>query len=147
MNLIDALLGEHGVFYALFTRLEESLSSTETMAEVRSATAVLTAGLLSHAKIENEVLFPALETHIGPEGPLAVMRREHEELDGTLQEVAGMERRDEAVTKVLHALQVARDHFAKEEQVLFPLARRTLGNALLADLGERWTQMRRVVVA
>lgn len=147
MNLIDALLGEHGVFYALFARLEESLPKAETLSEVQGATAMLTTSLVSHAKIENEVLFPALEAHLGPEGPLAVMRREHEEIESTLQDVESMDHKEEAVVKVLHALQVARDHFAKEEQVLFPLARRTLPDASLIELGERWTHVRRVVVA
>jgi iron-sulfur cluster repair protein YtfE (RIC family) len=147
VNLIDALLAEHGVFYVLFDQLEESASKAETAAEVRNAVGMLTTALMSHAHIENELLFSALEERLGPAGPLAVMRAEHDELDRTLQEAAKAEQLSEIVNKVLHALQLARVHFSKEEQVLFQMARQILGDDALVGLGRRWADVRRVAIA
>lgn len=146
MNLIDVLLGEHGVLYALFDQAEGSISEAETLAEVRAAAGVLTATLISHAKIEDEILFPALETHLGPMGPLAVMRAEHEEIERTLWDVMKVDEKPKAVSKVLQALLVAREHFAKEEQVLFGIARQVLGEAALSEMGDRWAAARHVAV-
>ncbi len=146
VNLIDALLAEHGVFYVLFDQLEESVSKAETAADARNAIGMLTKALISHANIENELLFQALEERLGPAGPLAVMRAEHEELDRTLQEAAKTEHQSEMVNKVLHALQVARDHFSKEEQVLFQMARQVLSEEALVELGRRWADVRRVAI-
>jgi len=146
MNLVDALLGEHGVFYALFAHLEGRLKKGGSPAEIQEAAAVLVATLISHAKIEEELLFPALEQHLGPAGPLSVMRGEHEQIDGVLDEVAGGRQSGDGATALLHALQVARDHFAKEEQVLFQMARQALDTNLLVELGSQWAERRGVAL-
>lgn len=147
MNLIDALLAEHGVFYVLFDQIQESAAKAGTAAEVRDAVAMLTTALISHANIENELLFAALEERLGPAGPLAVMRAEHEELDRTLQEAAQAEQLSELASKVRHAVQLARVHFSKEEQVLFQMARQILGEDALIGLGRRWADVRGVTIA
>ena len=40
----------------------------------------------------------------------------------------------------------ARSHFQKEEQVLFPMARRLLGDEELTRLGSAWAEARRVTI-
>ena len=47
---------------------------------------------------------------------------------------------------LVQVVQVARGHFAKEEQVLYPMAQQALGDAKLAELGARWAERRQVVV-
>ena len=88
MKLTDALLGENGVIYALFDHVESELADMKTIDDVKRAGAALSAALVSHARIVNEILFPALDPHLGQAGPLAVMRHEHEEIEGALGEVA-----------------------------------------------------------
>ncbi len=146
MKLTDALLGEHGAIYALFDYVERELPQLETLNDVQRIGGVLAAVLVSHARIEDSMLFPALETQLGTAGPLAVMRQEHDEIDGTLQEVLSAETPDVAEERVKHALQVARDHFAKEEQVLFEMAQHVLPEQELVELGCRWADARRVAV-
>ncbi len=108
---------------------------------------MLTAALATHAHLEDELLFVALEAHMNPEsGPLAVMRMEHNEIEGSLirlQEVGDLA---EAKTLLLHALQTARAHFAKEEQVLFPMAGQLLEANKLIQLGKQWAGLRKVMV-
>jgi hemerythrin-like domain-containing protein len=45
-----------------------------------------------------------------------------------------------------HAVQTARAHFAKEEQVLFPLAGQMLEAGKLAQLGAKWAERRKVSI-
>ncbi|MBI3536529.1 MAG: hemerythrin domain-containing protein, partial [Chloroflexi bacterium] len=60
MKITDALKGEHGVFYAQFQFINDSLSSAN-LSIIQSLGAMLAAALVPHAQIENEILFPALE--------------------------------------------------------------------------------------
>ena len=147
MKLTDALLGEHGVIYALFNRLEQAFPELKTGEEARQMAATLAAALASHAAIENEFLFPALEPHLGPAGPLAVMRQEHEEIESALQAATTAAAPAAAVESLQHVLAVARDHFSKEERVLFRMAQQTLGDEGLLQLGQRWAERRRVFVS
>ena len=144
MKITDALLGEHGVIYALFDHVEQVLPSVDDLAVARALAAELTAAVLSHAQIEDELLFPALEPHLGQMGPLSVMRQEHQEIDGTLKAIPASPTLDEARESLNTVIQVARDHFAKEEHALFNMARQFLSEGELEDLGARWSQMRNV---
>lgn len=146
MQITQALLGEHGVLYALFEYVENGLAGMETLAEVQRAAAALTATLGSHARIENEILFPSLEPQLGPGGPLPVMREEHDEIESALEDIANAASRDAAVNQLRDTLQIARDHFAKEEQVLFAMAQQMLDGAELDRMGAMWAEARKVRV-
>ena len=146
MKIIEALLGEHGVFYAQFDHLEQAVPAAESLAKVQSQAAVLTAALATHAGLENELLFSTLDPHLGQMGPLAVMRMEHDEIENTLGQVQEAQDLAQAQRLVLHAVRVARDHFAKEEQVLFPMAHQVLDENTLTQLGARWAERRHVMI-
>ncbi len=146
MRMTDALRGEHGVFYALFGHLEETLPDCESLGEVSAQAAFLTSALATHANIEETLLFTTLEPHLGKAGPLAVMRSEHEEIEGTLEGFAGIEDLSEAKRQLLHVVSVARGHFGKEEQILYKLAEQTLDEGVLSDLGMAWAKKRRVLI-
>lgn len=146
MIITDALLGEHGVFYALFDHLEKILPDCESLREVSAQADFLSSALASHANIEETLLFATLEPHLGKSGPLAVMRSEHEEIEGTLEGFAGIEDLAEAKRQLLHVVTVARGHFAKEEQILYKLAGQTLDEGRLSDLGVTWAESRDVMI-
>lgn len=147
MKITDALLGEHGAFYAQFDHLEEVVPMAESLAQVQGLAALLTAALATHAHLENELLFTALDPHMGQMGPLTVMRMEHDEIEGILARVQEVQDLAEAQHQVLSAIQVARDHFAKEEQILFPAAHHMLDVDLLVQLGRQWAEQRRVMIS
>jgi hemerythrin-like domain-containing protein len=97
--------------------------------------------------LEDELLFIALEAHLDPQsGPLAVMRMEHNEIEGSLERLQKLQDLAEAKNLLLHAVQTARAHFAKEEQVLFPLAGQMLEAGKLVQLGAKWAERRKVNV-
>jgi iron-sulfur cluster repair protein YtfE (RIC family) len=141
MNVTDVLLGEHGACYGLFAYLEEAAPG-----DLRAGAALLAAVIVPHARFENERLFPALEARIGPDGPLAVMRAEHEEIESGLAALRTVE--DPAALRrgLRHVIAVARQHFQKEEVVVFPLAARELGPGLLERLGQEWAAARGVTL-
>ncbi len=148
MKITEALLGEHGVFYAQFDHLEEVIPAAETLTQVQDLAALLAAGLKPHAHLENELLITAMEEQLGAgTGPMSVMRVEHDEIESTLTRVQEVRNLAEAQDLVLHAIQLARDHFAKEEQVLFPLAEQALGADTLSRLGAQWAEGRKVTLA
>jgi hemerythrin-like domain-containing protein len=147
MKITDALLGEHGVFYAQFEHIEKVVPKMETLALVQSQGAMLAAALKPHAQMENELLFRALESHLPADsGPLAVMRMEHDEIEGTLGRLQEVKDLTEARNMLVHAIQTAREHFAKEEQVLFPMAKQMLDSHTLEQLGAKWAGQRRVMI-
>ena len=147
MKVTDALLGEHAIFYAQFDYLEKSIPAAQDLTLVKSQGAMLTAALATHAHIEDELLFVALETDMNPEsGPLAVMRMEHNEIEGSLVRLQEVLNLVEAKNLLLHTIQTARAHFAKEEQVLFPMAGQLLEANKLIQLGKQWAGLRKVMV-
>jgi len=145
MKITDALYGEHGPLYALLSHCEESAPRWE-LADLTLAGRCLESALLSHAEIEDALLFATVEPQMPPQGPVAVMRAEHEEIDRSL--AALRSGADEAAARrhLLHAVVTAREHFAKEEQILFPLAEQLLGAAELERLGAIWAERRGVAV-
>ncbi len=147
MKITDAFLGEHGAFYAQFDYLEKVVPVAETLVQLQSPAALVAAALETHARLEDELLFSALDPHMGQMGPLTVMRMEHEEIENILARVQEVQDLVEAQRLVLNVIQVARDHFAKEEQILFPAADHMLGVESLAQLGKQWATQRRVVIS
>lgn len=141
-TITDALLGEHGVIYRLLGHLTSR--PFESADEARAKAAELAAGLASHAQLEDDLLFVPLEGPLGPNGgPLAVMRMEHKEVEGTLERLAHVEDIEEAEALAAHLVAIAHEHFEKEEQVLFPMAEELLGEDELRSLGEQWLALRR----
>jgi hemerythrin-like domain-containing protein len=148
VKLTDALIGEHGAFYTLFNGIEEIATRESAMAIVLGAVAVLQTMVESHATLEEDLLFAALEPHLGKhDGPLAILRAEHEEMKRLLWQIEDTVDGDEAVLLVEEALSAARRHFQKEEQVLFPMAQRLLGDEELTRLGNAWAEARRVTIS
>ena len=143
MNLIDILLGEHGVFYAMFDNLDQRVPKSKRMGEVRSIARTLYAALASHTRLEDELLYPNLESHMRDATPLNGLREEHADIHRILDVAQDAQQTFEGKDRLLHVLAVARRHFAKEEQVLFKAARKHLSEELLHDLGRMWTEARR----
>ena len=125
----------------------------ETLPALRATARMIETELFGHARREDDALFPAMERVFGRAGtPTEAMREEHraihaeaERFRSTLRElhevehpaiVAGGERlRDLAVSggdaEALRAagsqlVRLLDDHFRKEEEVLFPMARELL---------------------
>ena len=146
MDILDALLGEHAIIYTLFDWYEKSAGRAQTLEELQQIARPLTEALVSHAEIEDDLLFPALRSDPGLKMPLKVMDREHQGIEQALQGVESCTRKPEALDQVLAAIESAREHFAKEERILFPRARQVLDESKRAELSARWAKTRGVTV-
>jgi iron-sulfur cluster repair protein YtfE (RIC family) len=141
MLITDALLGEHAVLHAMFIHLDQTLK-IGSLAELKSQGSLLAAALSSHAELEEELLFARLEPEIGAQGPLAVMRQEHEVIDGSLVKLKSAEEAESARQLLSLTVNTAKAHFLKEERVLFPMACSALTPETLAELGTEWAKAR-----
>ena len=144
MKITDALLGEHGAFYAQFDRIEEQLPSCRSIAEVREQAALLDAALVTHAKLEDELLFASMAAAGLDAGLLASMMDEHQQIADRLARAQGTTDLELGRNELLEAVAIARDHFAKEERMAFPIAETGLGRAELETLGASWATRRDV---
>ena len=102
MNVTDAFLGEHAVFYAQFDYMEKIIPVATSVLQVKTQGAMLKAALAGHAQLEEELLFKNLESHIGPQGPLAVMRAEHDEIERSLESLPGIKELPQAQALLLN---------------------------------------------
>lgn len=143
MLITDALLGEHAVFHLMLGYIEQSLPSLDSLPNLQNRIAAFAFALEAHATLEDELLFTALEPHLGTQGgPLAVMRIEHAQITDLLGQIESIASLDEGRALVAQLMQVTRGHFQKEEQVLFRMARQFLGEEELSSLGAQWAQRR-----
>ena len=143
MLITDALLGEHGVFYLLFQDIEKALPALDSVAALQNRVASLAFSLEAHASLEDELLFTALEPHLGTQGgPLAVMRIEHNQIVNLLERIPSAPDLAQGRVLVSQMIEVSRAHFQKEEQVLFRMARKFLDEESLSALGTKWSARR-----
>ncbi len=146
MKITDALRGEHAIMYELFEYVRETADKSDDVQDIRGAVAALERALVPHARIEENMLFPHLEPHLGQAGPLAVMLSEHERLEELLTAAIGETDPGALKSVIGQLLELAYDHFHKEEQVLFGMAQQFLDEAKLTELGNEWAASRKVVV-
>ncbi len=146
MKITDALLGEHGVLYSLMSQIEKIASEADTIEAFHGAAKIFGNGLLTHARIEESLLFPALEKHMGPAGPLDVMKEEHSEIESLTEQICDEQDLHKAQKTLHHLLELTRSHFEKEEQILFRLSEDHLPPEDLQSLGRDWSNERNVSI-
>jgi len=147
MIITDAFLGEHAVFYAQFEHMGQIIPATESLSKVKTQGAMLASALRGHAQLEEELLFQILEPHIGAMGPLAVMRSEHDQIESAFESLPDQKELGQAQELLLTVISTARNHFAKEEQILYRMAKQALSPEQLSDLGDQWAKRRAVTLA
>jgi regulator of cell morphogenesis and NO signaling len=165
---IALLLEEHAAIMAEVAPLRRAVADLKRRGEAAlpGARAALAAvgemmgtRLLAHARREDEALFPALEQVFGGSGPTAVMRLEHqaETFRRTLRELEEVEHPaivagGEALRTMVAAgasagalratgaeiIRLLDLHFAKEEDILFPMARQLLSRQALEEVARRF---------
>ncbi len=144
MKITDALRGEHGAYYGLFQQIEYLAEEVEILAQIQNATIALNAEILSHAKLEERLLVPALRPHLDHDALITAMCDEHVEMDQSLEHVEDAQSLEDAVDWIHYCVGFAREHFQKEEQILFPLADNVLSRDVLESLGDAWAEARGV---
>ncbi len=115
--------GDHRACDAVFAAAEAAVSQAD-WDEARREFARFRGAMLQHFDREEQVLFPAFEAATGMAGgPTAVMREEHEQIRGVLDQLdaALAEGDSERFLGFAETLAILiQQHNMKEEQVLYP---------------------------
>jgi hemerythrin-like domain-containing protein len=146
MKITDVLRAEHAVFHNLFDHIEAVLPRTRTLAEVKSLTTVVETLLAPHAKTEDDLFMEPLGHCFDQIGQQETFHDEHEMIDAELAKVHKARDLKTAKKILLGAVTTSREHFDKEERIVFPLAERILKAKTLSELGETWLRRREVAV-
>jgi iron-sulfur cluster repair protein YtfE (RIC family) len=146
MDVTDALLGEHGVFHLLVEQLDDALPRCQSVVELRVAAEPLAISLLGHHRVEEETLLTPYERETGSLGPLTCLRHEHEQMNQLVRIVFRTTDAGQMREQIHVLLDVVRRHLAREEQLLFGLARRALPDGDRATSGAHWAQFRGVTL-
>ena len=116
MKITDGLLGEHALFYQIFDSLEEVMDEAASPIEIQRAFDAIRLAILSHAALEDEVLFANVARSGAEAGIISVMRAEHREIDGLTNAVARagtLEEARGAARRLLDLLRVSQHRCAK----------------------------------
>lgn len=137
----------HGLS-ALCTKIAEEENPDETFKQLEQAVKVFMEELEPHSEREEQVLFKMMENYLGVGmGPIAVMEYEHDMAKSFIgnffektkenRDQLSVEKMKEYSELIKNAYLTLIDHFAKEENVLFPMAENMLTPEEKAELFER----------
>lgn len=146
MKITDVLRAEHAVFHNLFDHIESVLPRTRTAAEVKSLATVVQTLLAPHTKTEDDLFMEPLEHCFDQIGQQETFHDEHKLIDAELAKVHKARNLKSARAILLGAVTASRQHFDKEERIVFPLAEHILKAKTLSELGETWLRRREVAV-
>jgi hemerythrin-like domain-containing protein len=148
MDILNVLVGEHGIFYGQFEYLEQVLSSVSEIEEVQVPAGLLAAAVEAHSALEDDLLFAALEPHLDADSPDVLgMRMMHEEIAAGFERVRVARDVHGAREACVGVIELARQHFVGEETFVFPKARLLLTEDARDTLGAAWADRRGVMRA
>ncbi|MBW8371270.1 MAG: hemerythrin domain-containing protein [Thiobacillus sp.] len=129
-TIVDFLGSDHRACDDLFASAEVAVAQNN-WDSARSLFERFQKAMAHHLAMEEEVLFPAFEARTGMRmGPTEVMRAEHEQMRGLLQEMAGAVAHADhgrylGLSETLNML--IQQHNLKEENMLYPMSDQVLG--------------------
>ena len=126
MKITEILVAEHVVFHNLFDYIEQTAPRLKSLAEVKLLSAALEVLLRAHARTEDDLLVEPLEYCLAQIGQSETFHEEHDEIDARLVEVQKARGAKQARELLLKAVLRSREHFDKEERIVFPLAERAM---------------------
>jgi iron-sulfur cluster repair protein YtfE (RIC family) len=120
----------------MFDEVERVLPDFQSPAEVGRLARILEGLLRTHGKLETNLAFLPLDHALQHQGRLRVLYHDHREVDEWLRQVHQATTCEEAQRRLRAAIGAAREHFRREEQLVFPVLERTLAEGALAALGD-----------
>jgi hemerythrin-like domain-containing protein len=148
VTFIQVLLGEHGAIYPLLERIENTASSADLQG-LRIQASLLQSTLVSHADIEDSLLRPAIQQYLPPPAPAAdgtAAPTDHEIIRAGLAQVLAAVDERAARHWLLDTVAKTRQHFLKEETIIFAVAQRELSDRAQSELAAEWARRRGVSV-
>ncbi|HZT31955.1 MAG TPA: hemerythrin domain-containing protein [Bryobacteraceae bacterium] len=146
MRIIQALLGEHGAMYPLLELIERTAAGAD-LPELKIRASCLRSAVGTHAKIEDELLRPAIQAYLAPPataGDGTAEPTDHEVIESGLSRVLASAEAEQARQSLLDTVAKTREHFLKEETIIFGIAARELPPEFQEQLGAEWARRRGV---
>lgn len=139
------LLAQLEGLFNLNTQIQEDTGIENIFDELIIKVNEFKSALDPHSEREEGVLFPMMGVYIGTTtGPIAVMEYEHDQAKAKIHEFldkAGSSKTEQEKKDlsdlVKNAYYILTEHFAKEENVLFPMAQRMLSGDEKEELYQR----------
>jgi hemerythrin-like domain-containing protein len=137
--------------FQLTQLIDQEMDTEKNFNELIMKVEYLKAELDPHSEREEGVLFPMMAVYIGTtSGPIAVMEYEHDQaksqikafLDKSVNGELTVEEMKQSAELIKNAYFILSDHFAKEENVLFPMAERMLSNEEKEELYQKIQQIK-----
>jgi hemerythrin-like domain-containing protein len=130
-TILDFMGGDHRACDDLFASAEEAVGQ-KNWGAARELFDRFQSTMAHHLAMEENVLFPAFEARTGStEGPTQVMRMEHEQMRGLIQDMARAmaETHYEGYLGLSETLNMLmQQHNLKEENMLYPMTDQILGS-------------------
>jgi hemerythrin-like domain-containing protein len=146
VKITDRLLADHKAFRKLLDDLEEdvkALPAQRDLAGLRRRVSLLKRMVVFHAGIEDKTYFPALDqaaAGVLPENLLAHSTQEHKTIEGYLDRLeaqVGARPMAPSWPQTFALLSSGlRGHLKREEEEIFPVSERILGEKVLEALAE-----------
>ena len=140
MIITEALNIEHRVFTNLFDQVEDLLPTLTTLAEVKLLATLIERSLHSHADVEQNLAFAALDHALKDKGRIDRLYEDHEEIDAALKQAQRARNLAEGRRLLKTAIGASRAHFLREEKDIFPLLEQVLQPDTLQALGHARVQ-------
>lgn len=135
MRITDAFRQEHQTIRPLLGYMVVKTARLNTREEILVLAGVLEYLLSLHGSDEESLLFCVLDHLEEDRGTLTVMNQQHGELDREFRALAKIEPLPALRRRFLELIDAVQEHFAHEEEVVFPLLERHLTPPLLDKLG------------
>ena len=137
MNIIEILQVEHGVLLRILALIDLYAADHKGANATLEMCKMVTRLLLSHATMEDEILYVAMNSHPGVEMPPAVAqnRADHMEMEKLFR--IAVEGGPDSADETHQATTFTREHIIREEMILFTLARNKLDITELEQLGRQ----------
>ncbi len=135
-TITQALLMEHQVFRTVFDQIERALAQAGSVREVKFLAKVAERLLSGHAKKEENLAYSALDHVLAEKGRLNRLHQDHHEIDEHFKLIQRTSGLAEAKELLQLALAATREHFRREEDIVFPFLERVLRPETLESLGK-----------
>lgn len=124
-------------------RLEEGLTEKQadspTAEVLKEVVGFFNRDLVPHFAAEEEVLFPAMERHLGKLAVIAELLQEHRRIESLVASLGQSE--PNMQTETLRAFgELLHDHIRKEERVLFPIFEEKMPESAARAIGDEMQQ-------
>ena len=139
-TITEALVLEHAVYREVFDQIERVLAGSQSASEVKLLASVVEVLLIGHGKTETDLAYSALDHALADRGALNQLHQDHHEIAGQFKPIHRTTDPAKALRRLKQALAATREHFRREEKIVFPVLEQTLQPDTLGALGSQWRE-------